>query len=238
LVRSGKEDVISSRLRVVFWVFRPLQNMRNRAFTLIELLVVIAIIALLASIAMPAYRVVLEKAHGTQDANNLRQIGIGLTAYLGDHDDSIFTTLATGTNTWSSALGPGSSANYVSDWHTFQSPFDKRPYSSTTPNVSYGMNSYILALTSGSNTATTFHYPSALMVFAPLEAASGPNLTFAGSSTSNNPVSPGNGIVGEMAYQTLLNVLYEDAHVATVKSDNNDFNSATYNPNTSGVSEF
>jgi prepilin-type N-terminal cleavage/methylation domain-containing protein len=72
---------------------------RNRAFTLIELLVVIGIIAILASIALPAFNKAREAASGAKDASNLKQIGLGMNAYLNDHDDTLFTaaTLTTGT---------------------------------------------------------------------------------------------------------------------------------------------
>jgi prepilin-type N-terminal cleavage/methylation domain-containing protein len=220
-------------------------NLRNRAFTLIELLVVIGIIALLASIALPAYESVMEKAHGVQEANNLKQLGIGFTAYLGDNSDSIITTQTSGTNTWESAIGPNGSSNYVSDWHSFTSPFDKRPYNPNSPqNVSFGMNSYILALPSGSNSVTSFAHPSALCLLAPLASkisANGQALTFAGNTASNNPISPGS-VPGEMSYDTVINVLYQDAHVGSIKalnpSNGSDFNSPNLNPNSAGQSEF
>jgi prepilin-type N-terminal cleavage/methylation domain-containing protein/prepilin-type processing-associated H-X9-DG protein len=215
-------------------------NLRNRAFTLIELLVVIGIIALLAAIALPAYQGVTEKAHGAQEANNLRQIGIGITAFLGDNADAIFTTASTtGSNSWAVQVGPNGSSNYVSDWHSFMSPFDHRPFTGTLPvNVSFGMNTNILALTSGSNIATSFAHPSELMVLAPLAtkiSASGQTLTFAGTSSSDNPISPGS-VPGEMNYDTIMNVLYQDGHVAQVHST--DFNNKTFSPNTTGDSEF
>lgn len=219
--------------------------MRIRAFTLIELLVVIAIIAILASIAMPAYRAVMEKAHGTQDANNLRQLGIGFTAYLGDHDDTMITTagaLTTGTS-WSNLIGPTGSADYVSNTATFQSPFDKRSVNGS--NVSYGMNANICALTSGSSTATSFHYPSSLLLLgpdAPTYVAGTTNLNFQGTFSANTTVAPGGsssatgGPPGEMEHQTLLNVLYEDGHVSTISSSN--FNSQYSLSPGNGQSEF
>ncbi len=207
--------------------------MRKSAFTLIELLVVIGIIALLASIALPAFRQAMEKAHGTQDANNLRQLGIGFTAYLGDNSDTMITTTTSGTNTWESAIGPSSAANYVSDWHAFLSPFDKRQYVGGPPTasvatVSYGMNSLVLSSTNPNS--TSFTHPSMLMLLGPSETSK-PNTsttpTFTGNSASNNQVTatPGNG--GVMAYNTLLNVLYEDGHVGTVTAIN--YNTLTYN---------
>jgi prepilin-type N-terminal cleavage/methylation domain-containing protein len=56
------------------------------AFTLIELLVVITIIAILASIAFPVFNTVTERANQTKDLANIRQIGVTLKLFAGDHN--------------------------------------------------------------------------------------------------------------------------------------------------------
>ena len=56
------------------------------AFTLIELLVVITIIAILASIALPVFSSVTERANQTKDLSNAKQIALGCKLYAGDHD--------------------------------------------------------------------------------------------------------------------------------------------------------
>ena len=213
-----------------------LKKIRTNAFTLIELLVVIAIIAVLASIALPAYVGVQERARGTQDSNNLRQLGVGFVAYLGDNGDTMFNTVAaSGSSQWYyDIIGPGSPANYVSDWHVFVSPFDHRGVaanSSNAQNISYGMNN--LMLTSTNDNATSWLHPSSLLLLGPSETANGgSNLTFKGTNTGLVTVSAGSGIVGEMGHQVLLNVLFEDGHVGTMKAT--DFNNSSYNPSNNG----
>lgn len=58
----------------------------RKAFTLIELLVVISIIAVLLAILLPVLKNVRYSSRTTQCASNLRQVGIGTTAYAVDND--------------------------------------------------------------------------------------------------------------------------------------------------------
>src|SRR5712692_8921720 len=59
-----------------------------RGFTLIELLVVIALIALLAAILFPVFAQAREKARQTTCLSNARQLGLGVTLYVQDYDDT------------------------------------------------------------------------------------------------------------------------------------------------------
>ncbi|MFN3653346.1 MAG: DUF1559 domain-containing protein [Armatimonadota bacterium] len=61
----------------------------RRGFTLIELLVVIAIIAILASILFPVFAQAREAARKASCTSNMRQIGMGITMYTQDHDETL-----------------------------------------------------------------------------------------------------------------------------------------------------
>jgi prepilin-type N-terminal cleavage/methylation domain-containing protein/prepilin-type processing-associated H-X9-DG protein len=177
----------------------------QKAFTLIELLVVIAIIAVLASIAIPAFQKVMERARSTQDANNLSQLGKSVLAYLNDNDDLMFS----GT-TWTLGLFN----NYLKDRKIYQSPFDSRSPSSTDTsfNVSYGMNANVLSEQNSNNLVSTWESPSQTIIIAPAcEQDTNPTPSFKGTST--NPTSLIPTLPGTHGSRKQINVLYGDAHV-------------------------
>jgi prepilin-type N-terminal cleavage/methylation domain-containing protein/prepilin-type processing-associated H-X9-DG protein len=62
----------------------PLQ--RSRAFTLVELLVVMAILGVLMSLLLPNLRGAMDAAKRVKCKSNLRQIGLAMVQYAGDHE--------------------------------------------------------------------------------------------------------------------------------------------------------
>jgi prepilin-type N-terminal cleavage/methylation domain-containing protein/prepilin-type processing-associated H-X9-DG protein len=62
---------------------------RADGFTLMELLVVVTLIAILAGLAFPAYQRVIQSGRATACVSNLRQLGVGLGAYLADNNNTM-----------------------------------------------------------------------------------------------------------------------------------------------------
>ncbi len=198
--------------------------MKKSAFTLIELLVVIAIIALLAGIALPVYGKVQEKAKATNDGNNLRQIGLGIAAYLADNDDQIFKNPPdSGSLPWPQVL----QAKYVTSWNTFKSPFDKRDAGNQTSvatiPVSYGVNVNILtqaARPAWDGNWSRLASPSQLVLMAPVmdpTKLSEPTFTGLASAGVVLPEPTTAGKLGTHGGRVQINVLYADTHVSTLR---------------------
>ena len=193
---------------------------KKQAFTLIELLVVIAIIAILVALLAPSLAKFMERGRATDCANNLKNLGQGITQYMSDMKGTMFMKESTGEDTWPKVLY----RNYVKDWKSFRSPFDKpstaRPKRTDVDPVpiSYGINEKILDTFEGKWKSPT----SSLIMLAPAIdiGGAGKEVKFEATAmnTSNVVVKPMGGLkLGTHGDRELVNVLFADAHVESVE---------------------
>ncbi|MBL9157806.1 MAG: prepilin-type N-terminal cleavage/methylation domain-containing protein [Verrucomicrobiales bacterium] len=66
----------------------------SRGLTMVEILVVVAILGILVGIGVPSYRMMKANARSTLCAGKLREIGIALNQYFGDHGMTYPTLVA------------------------------------------------------------------------------------------------------------------------------------------------
>ncbi|MBU4488459.1 MAG: DUF1559 domain-containing protein [Candidatus Omnitrophica bacterium] len=119
--------------------------MKKNAFTLIELLVVIVIIGVIAALLVPALGRAREGARRGQCANNLRQIGMGMSMYLDEHNfkfPPIF--IIGGPNWWYTCLDP-----YLDNRNVWKCPNYKYHNYASYNYFSYGFNYWGLNILSG-----------------------------------------------------------------------------------------
>lgn len=102
-------------------------NRARAGFTLLELLTVIVVIGLMAAILMPVYQRVTASGRATACISHLRQLGMGLTAYLADHDNQM-PVLKTGRESLADEVPviDNTLDKYVTDKAIFACPADRK----------------------------------------------------------------------------------------------------------------
>ncbi|MCE9612088.1 MAG: prepilin-type N-terminal cleavage/methylation domain-containing protein [Chthoniobacter sp.] len=128
------------RLRAPSFFRHSSSVIRHSAFTLAELLVVLVIIAVLAALAYPAYRRVIESGRATACTSNLRQLGIALSLYLGENNNTMPTLkTARASRADDVPVIDNTLDKYVSAKGVFACPADKQGFAAKT-GTSYVWN--------------------------------------------------------------------------------------------------
>ena len=110
-------------------------------FTLIELLIVIAIIAIIAAMTFPVFAQVREKARQTTCLSNVRQLGVALTMYAQDNDETFPFAFSVETgNYWHVLTEPYVKQKAISGGSVYTCP------DSDVRDISYSTNPQVIGL--------------------------------------------------------------------------------------------
>ena len=166
----------------------PCRTGLEHGFTLIELLVVIAIIAILAAILFPVFARARENARRASCQSNLKQLALGLIAYVQDYDEKL--PIAWGDNSGNGTIGnagngygwAGSTQSYLKSTQILQCPSEPTPPGliTTATFSDYWYNGCLNNATPGIATSTT---PAAGISEASLNYVSNTFLNGDGSDT-------------------------------------------------------
>ncbi len=115
----------------------------RRGFTLVELMVAIIIVAALAAIAVPIVRKGIAKSHEATCLSNLRQIGLGLEAYLQDNSQRmpVWDTSRPSKESDTPVIETGLEPYLGEDASVFECPADREQFRLT--GSSYSWNSLL-----------------------------------------------------------------------------------------------
>lgn len=142
-----------------------LKRRRMCGFTLMELLVVVAVVGILAAVLLMGVGKLKERGNGVKCANNLRQIGVALASYVGDHDGALVPgSEPEPGKMWYNVLEP-----YMSDGPEIDPSSPNRPKWQQCPSkvftknpdrfsVGYGWNYYFFGLSFADGEYTKWLY--------------------------------------------------------------------------------
>jgi prepilin-type N-terminal cleavage/methylation domain-containing protein/prepilin-type processing-associated H-X9-DG protein len=113
-----------------------------RGLTMVEILIVVAILGTLVGIGVPSFRLMKANARSTLCAGKLRDLGIGLNSYLGDHGMKFPTLVAARESREDDVPALDTELlEYVGDEFAFQCPADHEHFGKT--GCSYFWNSLV-----------------------------------------------------------------------------------------------
>jgi prepilin-type N-terminal cleavage/methylation domain-containing protein/prepilin-type processing-associated H-X9-DG protein len=213
---------------------RTCSQLGRRGFTLIELLVVIAIIAILAAVLFPVFAQAREKARQAGCLNNLKQLGMALTQYTQDYDETYpcgrYRAVIGGRRV--AVLGPDHVFAYVRSAAVYQCPSEPQAHDwdlfINEPPASGGCFGGRLGVSAGNFRWQSYPLNRHLVMSPPVNVSELPRPSETGAffdgypeCTGNPPESPYSMIARPgraPRHQEGINACYADGHVKHQKA--------------------